>query len=196
MSVHKHIGGSAGGPGECSAECACGTTFDGFDTHAEAVALLEQHIADEAARPVSPHEKLAAEQVAGLRALADFIEANPEQALSMRVPLKYLGSHIAADPKTAFASFAAAGARAGLAVDKEYSTDYAKVAVTFSPAVVVTHQADRAEVCERVVVGTETVTKLVPDPAKLAAVPEVEVSEEVEIVEWQCLPLLAAGGQS
>lgn len=43
---HQHVEGSTGGPGECSAECACGVTFDGFDTHAEAIACLDQHIAD------------------------------------------------------------------------------------------------------------------------------------------------------
>jgi hypothetical protein len=44
---HRHVGGSAGGPGENSAKCACGTVFDGFDTHREAVKLVEQHIRDE-----------------------------------------------------------------------------------------------------------------------------------------------------
>jgi len=41
---HRHAGGSAGGFGENSAECACGTTFDGFDTPAEATKLLALHI--------------------------------------------------------------------------------------------------------------------------------------------------------
>lgn len=51
--------------------------------------------------------------------------------------------------------------------------------------------ADRNEVCERVVVGTKTETKTVKDPALLAEVPEVEVTEEVEIVEWHCNSILA-----
>ncbi|WP_319460058.1 hypothetical protein [Micromonospora sp. RTP1Z1] len=42
---HRHVGGAGGAPGECSAECACGVTFDGFDTIAEASALLDDHIA-------------------------------------------------------------------------------------------------------------------------------------------------------
>lgn len=45
--------------------------------------------------------------------------------------------------------------------------------------------ANRNSVCERVVVGTETVE--VPDP-NAPKVPEV-----VELVEWRCRPLLAAG---
>lgn len=43
---HRFVGGSAGGPGECSARCSCGTGFYGFDSSAEASACLAQHIAD------------------------------------------------------------------------------------------------------------------------------------------------------
>ena len=43
---HYHSGGAAGGPGENEAECACGAVFAGFDTHAEATAALDRHIAD------------------------------------------------------------------------------------------------------------------------------------------------------
>lgn len=49
--------------------------------------------------------------------------------------------------------------------------------------------AAREAVCERVVTGTRTVTRTVPDPA--VDVPLVEVTEEVETVEWVCAPLLA-----
>lgn len=44
-AVHEQVSGSVGGPGENSAECACGVMFDGFDTHAEAIAELNEHIA-------------------------------------------------------------------------------------------------------------------------------------------------------
>jgi hypothetical protein len=47
--------------------------------------------------------------------------------------------------------------------------------------------AKRELVCTKVVTGTRPVTKLVPDPA--AAM--VEVTEEEDIVEWRCDPLLA-----
>lgn len=43
---HYHQSASTGGPGECSASCACGTTFDGFDTVSEAIEQLNQHIAN------------------------------------------------------------------------------------------------------------------------------------------------------
>lgn len=49
--------------------------------------------------------------------------------------------------------------------------------------------ARRDEVCERRVIGTETVTKSVPDPS--VQVPLVEVTETVETVEWVCGSLLA-----
>jgi hypothetical protein len=51
--------------------------------------------------------------------------------------------------------------------------------------------APRGEVCERIVTGVETVTETVPDPEALAAVPTVEVTREVEQIEWRCHPLLA-----
>lgn len=47
---------------------------------------------------------------------------------------------------------------------------------------------NREAVCRRVVTGVETVTKIIPDPDA----PLVEVTEEVEQVEWECLPLLGA----
>jgi hypothetical protein len=43
---HEHTGGAAGSPGENEAWCACGVTYAGFDTHAEAMAMLEAHIAE------------------------------------------------------------------------------------------------------------------------------------------------------
>lgn len=48
----------------------------------------------------------------------------------------------------------------------------------------------RDAVCERVVTGTEEITRRVPDPELMAKVPEVELTETVETVEWRCLPLL------
>ncbi|MEV6633924.1 hypothetical protein AB0M54_24550 [Actinoplanes sp. NPDC051470] len=57
---HRHVGGSVGGKGDNDAECACGTTFSGFDTHAQAMRALDAHIADEA-RTLDPWAVLAAE---------------------------------------------------------------------------------------------------------------------------------------
>lgn len=49
----------------------------------------------------------------------------------------------------------------------------------------------RAQVCERVVTGVETVTEEIPDPDYIAAAPTITQTREVETVEWKCAPLLA-----
>jgi hypothetical protein len=51
--------------------------------------------------------------------------------------------------------------------------------------------AYRDVVCRRVVTGTHEVTETVKDPAKLAEVPEIEVTHVVEDVEWDCGSLFA-----
>ena len=50
--------------------------------------------------------------------------------------------------------------------------------------------AYRDTVCKRVVTGTREVTEVVKDPAKLAEVPEVEVTRTEEVIEWDCGTLL------
>jgi hypothetical protein len=51
--------------------------------------------------------------------------------------------------------------------------------------------ATRESICRKVVTGTHEVTEMVKDPAKLAEVPEVEVTRVVEDVTWDCGSLLA-----
>jgi hypothetical protein len=58
--THEHRGGSVGGEGQNDAECACGTAFRGFDTHTDAMAVLDEHIADEAKAAADPWAQLAA----------------------------------------------------------------------------------------------------------------------------------------
>lgn len=44
---HRQVAGWKGtGPGESGVECACGTTFDGFNSLGEAVEMLDRHIAE------------------------------------------------------------------------------------------------------------------------------------------------------
>lgn len=133
--------------------------------------------------------KAAQEQAAGLRALADMVEQNPEITEVLRY--LHLATHIFAedDPKAQLATFAKTTARYAAKVEKNFTTGFASVVANFG-GVQVSVQADRDEVCERVVTGTETVTKAVPDPEALAAVPTVEVTETVETYEWICRPLL------
>jgi hypothetical protein len=51
---------------------------------------------------------------------------------------------------------------------------------------------EREKVCTRVVTGTETVTEEIPDPEYIAAAPKVTQTREVEVVQWQCEPLMGA----
>lgn len=125
----------------------------------------------------------------GLQALVDLLRAHPE----LRSPFQYSEilnsiSHVE-DPKAELAGWARATSH--LRPSKDYDGDYAHLVIHFGPDIDLKVYAGRALVCERIVTGTETVTKTVKDPEALKAVPEVEVTEEVETVEWVCSPLLA-----
>lgn len=131
-------------------------------------------------------------QAEGLRALADFIEANPSLAEEMAYTLSSMQDPVLKDdPVETLAEFARAAARARIPHRKNGSDKYFRLELQFGDAVTFTPYASREKVCERVVVGTTPVTKTVPDPEALAAVPTIEVTEDVEQVEWVCRPLLA-----
>lgn len=51
---------------------------------------------------------------------------------------------------------------------------------------------DRDAVCERVVVGTEEVTEVIPAVTEADLRPEQTITRTVEHVEWRCSPLLAS----
>jgi hypothetical protein len=127
------------------------------------------------------------QQADGLRALADMIEQNPAVAPMMlsTLPRMLVSVGHLGDPSEELLAFLRAG---GSAARKNYDSDnWMAVDVDFG-AVGLYVYTSRDQVCERVVTGTETVTKLVPDPAA----PMVEVTEQVEQVEWRCSSLLAA----
>jgi hypothetical protein len=70
-------------PGQCGVECACGTAFDGFASLAEAVELLDRHIADEAAKAASvepPPERIAEERVDQILAELNVLTRRPDEA--------------------------------------------------------------------------------------------------------------------
>lgn len=139
---------------------------------------------------------LAENLVAGLRDLAAFIETNPDLADAYRTDLILSGikahlSHRSDDKAAELGRHAQAAARHGAKVTKDIDDQWHNLVMTFAGGLKVEVLAYRAEVCERVVTGVETVTKTVPDPEALAAVPTVKVTEEVEQVEWVCRPLLA-----
>ena len=136
---------------------------------------------------------LAQQMSAGLRNLAEFIEQNPELAAGFRYTLQTtaLNIHLQYDRDAApqLAEYAKAAARHGAKVSKDVDDQFHNLIFDFggAKARVIAY---RNEVCERVVTGTDTVTKTVPDPDALAAVPTVEVTETVETYEWVCKPLL------
>lgn len=149
------------------------------------------------ATPITEAEAKRAEYVKGLRALADALEANPES-----LPLPYYGNDTrntiyflhADDPR---ASLAAATHALPCSFRKRV-TDYGDGSrETFRlegelHGLRLELVAYRDAVCERVVTGTAEVTKTVKDPEALAAVPEIEVTETIETVEWVCSPIMAA----
>lgn len=140
---------------------------------------------------VSTDTELAAEIATGLRSLAVLIETNPDLASELRYSLsKLLMAVPMTDEQERLARWARAGKELGAKITKDASDSQFEVAVAFGP-VAVRVIAPRESVCERVVVGTEKVTKKVPDPVALAAVPEIEVIEVVEQIRWECKPLLA-----
>lgn len=141
-----------------------------------------------------PDQKLADEQAAGLRLLATMIEENPQLAENFRYELMSSGLnlHLYSDDRPAeMANIGRIARRYGATTTKDVGESLYQLKCDFG-TIKVDVLSRREEVCERVVVGTETVTKTVKDPELLAEVPDVEVTEEVEIVEWQCKPLLAA----
>ncbi len=129
-----------------------------------------------------------AEYTAGLRALADLLDANPHLTLTS-------GSH-QYDPLLVMPygpdqrEECAAWVRAipGTVTKTEGAPGYLRLSGQLR-GLHIRVLADRDQVCTRVVTGSEEVTRLVPDPA--VEVPMVEVAETVETVIWECEPLLA-----
>lgn len=150
---------------------------------------------DLGAEPASNGLTDAQQTAAGLRELADFIDANPD------LPgLRHTFANVSVFPrdKEGVAAWARAAMKATGKASKLQDGTWAGVQLEFGPdrehtgrPVRIAVRIEREEVCERVVTGTRLETKEVPDPEALAAVPLVTVTETVEDVEWRCLPLLA-----
>lgn len=128
---------------------------------------------------------------ANLHQLADLIADTPGLAPAVRYAFGGINCYVMSqhNPRAVLAAVARAGLKHGAHVTKDIG-DYAGVVVRFGEVGVHVYAA-RGEVCERIVTGTREVTKEVPDPDALAAVPKVTVTETVEDVEWKCTPLLA-----
>lgn len=131
---------------------------------------------------------------AGLRALADLLDANPGLTDDVAFTNYRMLACVswAQQPKARMAEWIRAAKAAGLSVSKLYDNEYGNVDIDLGGGLAVQVYAKREQVCERVVTGTREVTEEVPDPDALAAVPKVTVTKTVEDIEWKCSPLLAA----
>jgi hypothetical protein len=144
----------------------------------------------------TPAEIARAAFIDGLHQIADFLAEHPE------VPLPSMGSYVSGKYEPTLGVLAQCESRdprdqrtivadAARAMGKAEKSTFHEFAVWRRFAgIVFAVYAERNEVCERVVVSSEEVTREVPDPEALAAVPKVTVTEVIEQVEWICTPLL------
>lgn len=152
---------------------------------------IERTVTTQTAVDDAAEVELAREQAAGLRALADMIEQNPHLAEQVRYSFTAVNVPIgrSGDVRATMTDFVRRGVRAGAVVTKEQDDSWAGATLAWGPVGIHVYAA-RAEVCERVVTGYDTVTETVPDPVALAAVPMVKRTFPVEKVEWVCRPML------
>lgn len=149
---------------------------------------------DQNATPAAKDELRAAEKeraramAEGLRGLAGMVEQNPDLAHLAKFSDLYAFFPQSAEEQAALAR---AALKAGAKVEKDITSTQHNLVLRWGP-VGAFALAARGQVCERVVTGTRKVTRAVKDPVALAAVPEIEVEETVEDVEWVCRPVLAA----
>lgn len=129
---------------------------------------------------------------ASLRAFADLLDANPNLIDTARMAhdRQLICVSYNEDPRERMAAFIRAGKAAGFPVRKSYNDTYGNVDIDLG-AFTLHVYADREQVCERIVTGTREVTREVPDPEALKAVPTTTVTETEDVVEWVCTPLLA-----
>lgn len=126
--------------------------------------------------------------VAGLRGLADLLEAHPEVPLPANgqsfSPMQWVVT--SADDQRADLAVIARALPGRVEKEARDDSPYFKLRGRIA-GLHLTAYADRDEVCTATVVGEETVTRTVPDPAA----PMVEVTETRNVVQWRCEPLMA-----
>jgi hypothetical protein len=128
----------------------------------------------------------------GLRQIADFLDMHPEvpRPYHLLDGKYYIYLH-GDDQRAQLATIARAMGRAEKSVEGERFY----VSRPFGGITLIA-QADRAQVCERVVVGTREVEVEEADPAAVAALPKVKHVKVIEDVEWVCSPALLADDTS
>lgn len=122
--------------------------------------------------------------IQGLRELADFFEQFPDLRFDFDQSATILAY---CRDKDELAGWARAFGRA----DKRIDESWFNVERKFGPFQIQAYTY-RDAVCERVVVGQETVRVEEPDPDALAAVPKITKTVTRDVIEWRCdEPLLA-----
>lgn len=128
------------------------------------------------------HAALRRDYAAGLRALADVIDA-------AEVPLSESEAAMSVmpwfpDTRDELIALTHAARAAGATVERDPDDHLYRLRFRFGP-LLATAIAYRADVCERVVVGTREIVEMVPDPAAPAP-PMVEIRRQEEVVEYRC----------
>lgn len=136
------------------------------------------------------------ERIAGIRQLADLLEQHPEFPMPYHLESAELSIMFFSGDNDRDREDMARVARlipGKLTKDVRESGEYGDYFDLHGriAGIKIKLTAYRDAVCKRVVTGTRTETKTVPDPELLEAVPTITVTETVEDVEWVCGPLLA-----
>lgn len=190
-TAHREVAAWKGDePGSCGFECSCGDTFDGFDSIEEAMAC-HKPLGAQSSKPAPQSDDPRAEYIAGLRAFADLLEQNPDLRLPYhgdRTEMLIFPTY-GGDQRAELARWARL--LPGLKRKRARDDNFDLAANLRGLKLLIC--CDRDQVCEKRVIGTETVTETVPDPEYMAAAPLVERETEREIVEWVCPPSILGG---
>lgn len=127
------------------------------------------------------------EYIAGLRMLADLLQSHPELELPYTGRSKYepLSVNLIGDEGQRAQMAAWARALPGKKDKAAVSDTYFRIDGALR-GLGIRVLANRAEVCEKRVIGTQEVTEEIPDPEAVAALPKKTVTRTEEIVEWVC----------
>lgn len=135
---------------------------------------------------VDTQSEQRADTISGLRAFADFLEANPKVGMPF-------GSVLTLNSVDDAAGMAAEAKGMGGRWEKfEGVEGLFQLRRDFGPCASHRISTKRANVCERIVKGTCEVTVTEPDQAAVDALPKVTRTETVEDVEWVCPESLLA----
>ena len=133
---------------------------------------------------MNPTEKNAKDKVvAGLREIADTLEANPD----LRAP--YIGSCVMR--VTTVAEMREAARCYGGTFEKSTDDSSYNLKRHIAPNLSILIYAQHEDVCERIVLGKRTVGEVILPARAETIVP----AHEEEIVKWHCPDVLSAGGR-